>query len=290
MNKSKLCHYSLYLVPIVLLILLNGYFSFSHGADSVVTLDRSGIGRPVVCATTIDPVVKQSYILTEVPDAIATLVMFPGSGLLGAADGEISINATNFLTRSRHLFASLGFNVAVMDAATDFLSCQYGLRGQRLTPEHLSDIEVVIDDLRGSYPDQEIWVVGICRGTLSAAQAAAVLSVESGGPDGLVLLSTVTQLALPPSNFTIFDVALQTITVPTLIATNKQDECWVTPPNDTKKIKDELTSVSKVHIKRFNGGFEPISSPCWSLSYHNYFGIEPKVVRNIAKWIKKQIN
>jgi hypothetical protein len=289
MNKSKLCHYSLYLVPIVLLILLNGYFSFSHGADSVVTLDRSGDRDPVICATTIDPV-KQSYILTEVPDAIATLVMFTGGGLLGAEDGQISINATNFLMRSRHLFASLGFNVAVMDAATDFLTCPYGFRGQRLTPEHLSDIEVVIDDLRARYPNQEVWVVGICRGTLSAAQAAAELSVESSGPDGLVLLSTVTRLAPFPSNVTIFDVALQTITVPTLIATNKQDECWVTPPNDTKKIKDELTSVSKVHIKRFNGGFEPISSPCWSLSYHNYFGIEPKVVRNIAKWIKKQIN
>ena len=288
MNKSKWCHYSFYLCVIVLLIFLNGYFSVSHGADSVVTLDRSG-RQPATCAVP-GVQLKQSYILTEVPDAIATLVMFPGGGLLGAADGQISINAPNFLVLSRHLFASLGFNVAVMDAATDFLTCPYGLRGQRLTPEHLSDIEVVIDDLRGRYPDQEVWAVGLCRGTLSAAHAAAELSVESGGPDGLVLLSTVTQLAQPPSNFTIFDVALETITVPTLIVTNKKDECWVTPPNDTKKIKDQLTSALKVHIKSFNGGFEPISSPCWSLSYHNYFGIEPKVVKDIAKWIKKQIN
>jgi len=287
MKAVKTCRSSLYLTAAFLLLFLNGSFTFSHAGDVVVTLDRSDRDR-VDCATTEDPV-EQSYILTAVPGAIATLVLFPGgAGKLDVADWRLSINAANFLVRSRHLFASFGFNVAVMDAATDFLSCPFGLRGRRLSEAHVSDIQAVIQDLRGQYSGLQVWVVGTSRGTISAAQAAAELPAESGGPDGLVLTSSVTRSGSPPSNL-ICEVALETITVPTLIVTHKQDECPVTPPEDTKAIKDRLISAPRVHTRYFSGGFDPLSPPCEALSYHGYFGIEPRVVGRIAKWIEKQI-
>ena len=287
MKEVKKPRFLFYLATMLSLFLLNGYFSIAH-ADTVVTLDRDR--GPVDCATSTDPV-EQSYILIEVPDAIASLVLFVGGGGgLFIENWQLHINATNFLSRSRHLFASFGFNVAVIDAATDFLSCEFRLCGWRLSSEHVSDINAVIQDLRERYTDLPVWVIGTSRGTISAAQAAAVLPPESRGPDGLVLTSSVTRPAPVPNHLSVFDVDLENITVPTLIITHKQDECWVTPPDDTKAIKERLGSVSTVHTHGYNGGFEALSSPCQALSYHGYIGIEPKVVNDIAEWIKKQIN
>lgn len=289
MKIAKKIRFLVYFTTILSFFLLNGHFLIAH-ADIVVTLDRSEDREPVSCAKSYEPV-EQSYILIEVPDAIASLVLFVGGGGgLSIHDWQLHINSTNFLSRSRHLFASFGFNVAVIDAATDFLSCDYRLRGERLNPKHVSDINAVIQDLRMRYPELPIWAVGTSRGSTSAAQAAAALSPELGGPDGLVLTSSVTRSTTAPNHLSVFDVDLENITVPTLITTHKKDECWVTPPEDTKAIKDRLVSVPKVHTRIYNRGFEPISDPCQALSYHGYLGIEPKVVKNIAKWIEKQIN
>jgi hypothetical protein len=130
----------------------------------------------------------------------------------------------------------------------------------------------------------------MCRGTFSAAQAAAELTTSLGAPNGLVIFSPVTQLAPPPADYTIFDIALDTINVPTLIVANKKDECWVSPPHAVKSIKDQLILAPIVHIQRCNGGFEPLSQPCRALSYHGYFGIEPKVIRKVMEWIISQLN
>ncbi len=288
MKVAKRNSFLFYSTIILSLLLLNGHY-LSAKADIVVTLDRSSDRGPVTCATSIDPV-EQSYILIEVPNAIASLVLFVGgNGRLFINNMQLGININNFLSRSRHLFASFNFNVVVIDAATDFLSCQYGLSGWRLSPEHVSDINAVIQDLRGRYNELPIWVVGTSRGSVSAAQAAAALSPESGGPDGLVLTSSATIGSTEPYHLSVFDVDLKNITVPTLITTHKQDKCWVTPPEDTKVIKGRLVSAPKVGTHKYNGGFEPISDPCQALSCHGYFGIEPKVVKDIAEWIEKQV-
>ena len=287
MKTAKTIRSLVYFTSILSLFLLNGHFLMAH-ADIVVTLDRNR--GPVDCATSFDPV-EQSYLLIRVPDPIASLVLFTGGGGgIFIDDWQLHISSVNFLTRSRHLFASFGFNVVVMDAATDFLSCEHILKGQRLSSAYVSDINAVIQDLRIRYPELPIWVIGTSRGSISAAQTAAALSHESGGPDGLVLTSSNTRSATEPHHLSVFDVDLENITVPTLITAHKKDECWVTPPEDAKAIEDRLVSVPKMHIRKYNKGFEPISGPCKPLSYHGYLGIEPEVVKDIAKWIKKQIN
>ena len=139
------------------------------------------------------------------------------------------------------------------------------------------------------YPDLPVWIIGTSRGSISAAQAAAVRPPELGGPDGLVLTSSVTIRGEPAFNC-VFDVALENIVVPILILSHKQDGCWKTPPSDMKEIKKRLILAPYVKKRGFNGGFQPVSPPCEALAEHGFFGIEPKVVKYIAEWIKNQVD
>lgn len=263
-------------------------FALAQAEDIVVTLSRSR--NPVACATTGNPI-NQSYILREIPGATGVLLLFTGSdGKLGmnVENRQFGINrSVNFLVRSRHLFASFGFHVAVIDAATDFTSCPSGLGNLRLSSEHLSDIKAVIDDLRIRYLGLPLWVVGTSMGAISAAQAAAELPTGSGGPDGLVLTSSVTNPGSDPNFKTVLSVDLEAITVPTVLVSHKQDTCEATPPGDTKTIKKRLTSTHAIKTQSFSGGFTPLSGECDALSYHGYFGIEPAVVKGIVKLIRQ---
>lgn len=255
-------------------------------ADSVVTLDR---GRAAAaCSGSNDPV-EQNYLLVEgPPEARAVLLLFPGgSGKLNIATQKIGINSNNFLLRSRHLFAGHKFHVAVMDAATDFLACAEGLRGHRLGSEHGSDMAAVIEDLRLRYPAKAVWTVGTSRGSTSAAQAAATLAAGSSGPDGLLLSSSVTVPGVTGN--TVLDVALESVAVPTLIVAHREDACFVTPPGDSRGIRDRLISAPKATIRKFSGGLAPLSDPCNALSAHGYFGIEAHVIRHLSHWIKKRL-
>ena len=47
--------------------------------------------------------------------------------------------------------------------------------------------------------------------------------------------------------------------------------------------------ISKVKVKTFTGGTTTLSDECDALSAHGFFGIEPRVVSDIGKWIRKQI-
>ena len=269
---------------LVLIVLLLSIAS-AH-ADTIVTLERSR--TPAACALDNNPV-QQSYILVETnTDARAVLLLFPGgTGKLNIADQMLGINSNNFLVRSRHLFVGHDFHIAVMDAATDFLSCPGGLRGHRLSTEHSSDIAAVIEDLRFRYAGKPVWTVGTSRGSTSAAQAAAVLAAGSSGPDGVLLSSSVTGFSASAN--TLLDVALESISVPTLIVAHHDDACPVTPPGDSQNIKMRLISTPKSAIRIFSDGLPAISEACDALSPHGYFGIEHRVIRKMSRWIKKQL-
>jgi alpha/beta superfamily hydrolase len=288
--KKKIGEYCLFWSGVLLLLVLLDPLSSVQAQDTVVTLSRNR--NRVACATTQDPIL-QSYIVREAPDAVGTLLLFTGGdGKLGmnVDQKQFGINrSTNFLVRSRHLFAALGFHVAVIDAATDFISCPSGLGNLRLSTEHVSDIKAVIDDLRGRYPGLPVWVVGTSMGSVSAAQAAAALPHGLGGPDGVVLTSSVTNGGSDPDFKTVLSVNLEAITLPTFIISHKQDACEATPPGDAKAIKNRLKSTHDVQTQAFSGGFPPLSVECEALSYHGYFGIEPTVVKGIVKLIQKQI-
>ena len=75
-----------------------------------------------------------------------------------------------------------------------------------------------------------VWLIGTSMGTVSAANGAARLT--AGGPDGLVLTSTVTRQGRERIE-TVGDVRLDAIRVPTLVVHHKNDACRATPYADT---------------------------------------------------------
>ena len=139
-----------------------------------------------------------------------------------------------------------------------------------------------------------ICLVGTSRGTISAAAyAAEAPSASLPAIDCLVLTSSLTQASTsgPPFDQNLLiDVALESVNVPSYVVAHKEDKCYVTPPSDVKVLKSRLSVGSpKVGVKTFMGGTTTLSGECDPLSAHGFFGIEPRVVSDIGKWIRKQI-
>ena len=264
-------------------------------ADQVITLNYT---RDAGGAT-----VSQSYILVSdndpdysLPGAKATLLLFVGgSGRIGASDGQIGVNAANYLLRTRRHFAAAGpFNVAVMDAASDFLALPGGLRHQRLSPEYLEDMQRVAADLRTRFPGLPLYAMGTSRGTVGAAVFAAGLSPADGGPDGLILTAPVTVPSGGGDHISVeapFTIDLAAIAVPSLVVAHKDDGCVVTPPENAEPLRHLLqqSGIEAKH-KMISGGLPPISDACQALSEHGFFGVEQKSVDQISNWISKQVD
>jgi len=150
-----------------------------------------------------------------------------------------------------------------------------------LSEEHARDVAAVIADLKArvSVP---VWLVGTSMGTVSVAFVAGRL--REGGPDGVVLTSSITDRSRQTIN-TVLDADLDEIRVPTLIVHHKQDGCGVTQYNVARLLPGQLTRAPRKEFLSFEGGM-PVGDPCESFAYHGYKGIEPEVVRAIAAWIK----
>src|SRR5262249_54232236 len=133
-------------------------------------------------------VVTESFVLIHPSGPpVASLVLFMGGrGALGLQRGPLTGRNTNFLVRTRQRFADKGFLVAVLDVPSDRTS--QALVGFRTGPEHATDVRALIAALRaeGRVP---VWLVGTSMGSVSAASVAARLT--DGGPDGIVLTSSV---------------------------------------------------------------------------------------------------
>jgi predicted alpha/beta-hydrolase family hydrolase len=244
------------------------------------------------------PPVIQRFImldLADIPPAVTSpvqaqgvLVLFAGgAGRLGVGDLQLSILQTNFLVRVRHHLAAQGFHVAVMDAASDFLERPEGLGADRTSPQHMQDVAVVIAYLRARFPGLPIWLVGTSRGTISAANAAAVLT-GAAAADGIVLTSSLTRPGTgnPES---LQNVPLDAISVPVLIVSHQDDTCSVTLPEDSRTLFRTLKKQNaSSDFRLFDGGFAPLDEPCEALTAHGFFGIEARVVEAIGRFIRRQ--
>lgn len=257
-------------------------------ADTVIKLKyiRDSDKRPV----------EQYYLLLHgkdpalaLPDPVAVLLLFPGDGgRLGLEDDRFSVDAGNFLIRTRHLIAAEGpFAVAVMDAASEFHNETIfpgGLLGQRTSAAYLEDMRRVIVDLRSRFPGKKIWLVGDGRGAVAAAHAAAELTIGQGA-HGLVLTSPVT--VKQPARGAIDDVRLGAIKLPVLILTHRSDQCAITPPGNARRLKKRLTGTKQVNFQEMKGGSLRISPDCEPFGPHGFFGIEQKTVRAIGAFITR---
>lgn len=248
------------------------------------------------------PTDHTEYPSVGAPQAI--LILFTGgSGFAGIAAREPS--STNFVVRQRYAFtAAVPAIVAVVDAASDFQSnspgkpCSTGpgLRGCRYSEDHMIDVANVIQDLRETmrFPSNlPVWLVGTSRGTISAIAAATLLH-PSFGPNGLVLTSPV--ISDPDPNEDVLDANLDRVTVPVQIVAHRHDECSVSDPDGhpvwnplgLRALSEGLMASVKVKTRVLRGGYPAVGENCGPLSPHGFFGLEKKVTKSIANFVRQQ--
>ncbi len=228
---------------------------------------------------------KQAFILIKPDKPSAAVVLFAGGhGALGLK-GKDSMRwgAKNFLVRTRDLFAKRNLMVAVVDAPSDR---QGGMNAIfRMSSAHAGDIAAVAAYLKKEAP-VPVWLVGTSMGTFSAARGA----MDTKDIDGLVLTSTITrskpQWKIAASHRDgVASMALQKVTVPTLIVSHAQDHCDLTPAADAAKLRSRLTNAKPVEVVVLTGGDPPRSEPCEAMAQHGFIGIEGKAVETIAGFI-----
>jgi acetyl esterase/lipase len=227
------------------------------------------------------PGVTQRFIVMTPNDPKASVILFAGGhgGLQIYSSGKLKWGANNFVVRNQRLFAEHGLTAVVVDAPSDRQSAPY-LGGFRQTPEHVADIKAVIAWLKqqASIP---VWLVGTSRGTQSAAHIAVALADVEGGPDGLVLTSTI---LVDPKSRPVPNINLHKLTLPTLLVHHKQDVCQVSSYSDLPRLMDKLSAVLRKELISVDGGLDR-GDPCEAQAYHGFNGLDGEVVGKIAAWV-----
>jgi len=229
------------------------------------------------------PGVTQRMVVLGVEKPKASVVLLAGGhgGLQITGSGVFKWGEKNFVVRSRQLFASHGLTVAVVDAPSDRQNHPF-LGGFRQKPEHVADIKAVIAWLK-QQAGIPVWLVGTSRGTQSAAFIATQLAPADGGPEGIVLTSSI--LADTRSR-PLPKMPLGRIQVPTLVVHHKQDGCEHCKYTDLPQLMDKLTAAPRKELLTFEGGRSE-GDPCEAMAYHGFNGIEEDVVAKIAQWITR---
>ena len=227
------------------------------------------------------PGATQRFLVITPDKPKAAVILFAGGdgGLTLEADGRIPKLAGNFLVRSRQQFADQGLTTVVIDAPSDRQSPPY-LSGSRQTAEHVSDVKAVISWLR-EQAKIPVWLIGTSRGTQSVGYIATQLPQIEGGPDGIVLTSSIVR---DQRSRAVPEMALDRVRIPVLVAHHRQDGCRVCLFADVPPVLERLTATSRKELMAFDGGIS-VGDPCEARAYHGFNGIEREVIERIATWI-----
>lgn len=226
------------------------------------------------------PGVTQRMIVLTPPNPKAAVVLLAGGhgGLQIQPGGSMKWGNTNFLVRTRQLFAEQGLVVAVVDAPSDRQSMPY-LSGFRQTAEHAGNIKAVVAWLRQN-AKVPVWLVGTSRGTQSVAYLATELSgVE--GPDGVVLTSSI---VTDERSRSVTAMPLEKIRIPVLVVHHEQDGCSLCQFSETPALMAKLVNTTRRELLSFKGG-QNTGDPCAEFAYHGFNGLESDVVQQVARWV-----
>lgn len=225
------------------------------------------------------PGVTENFLLIEPDRPIASVVLLEGGGgNLNLAGTKARLNG--FLAGSRDRFAAQGFVVALVDAPSDKQGRGGMPGGFRSTGAHVKDIDAVVAWLKRNY-GLPVWLIGVSRGTQSAAYVAIH---GHAGIGGLVLASSMAKVT--DKSMAIPAMELDRIVVPTLLIAHERDGCKYTPPKGAKDIERGMTHAVAVELRTFAGGRAVGKDPCRPPSYHTFHGIEDEVVAAIADFVK----
>ena len=227
------------------------------------------------------PGVNQRFVYVAPAKPKGSVILLAGGhgGLQIFPGGSFGWGANNFLVRTRQHFAEAGYAVAVVDAPSDRRFAPY-LNGFRQTPEHAADVKAVISWLKQQAP-APVWLVGTSRGTQSAGYIATVLSPEQGGPDGIVLTSTV---LTDPASRAVPKMPLELLGIPVLVVHHEQDGCSLCVAANLPALMTKLVNTPKTELITFRGG-QSAGPPCDAMAHHGFNGMESEVVGKITAWM-----
>jgi hypothetical protein len=220
------------------------------------------------------------YIAPSGPPKASVILMAGGHGGLQINEaGGFGWGGGHFLVRTRQQFADAGLAVAVIDAPSDKQSPPY-LSGNRQRLEHRTDVLALIAWLKQQSP-VPVWLVGTSRGTQSAAYVATEATPAQGGPDGLVLTSTI---LVDPKGRAVPQMPLEKLAIPVLVVHHESDGCKVCLFSDMPMLMEKLAKTPKAELIRVSGG-QSRGDPCEAMAYHGFNGLEAEVVSKISRWV-----
>lgn len=219
------------------------------------------------------------YLSPEKPRAAVILFAGGHGGLQISQDGSFGWGAGNFLVRTRRLFAEGNLAVALIDAPSDRQRPPF-LGGFRQKAEHVADVKAVIDWLK-KQNKVPVWLVGTSRGTQSSAFIATQLGAKDGGPDGLVLTSTILS---DDKGRPVLEMPLDAIAVPVFVVHHEQDGCTHCAYAEIPSLMYKLTGAPAKELLTVTGG-ENRGDPCEAFAYHGFNGREKEVIGKITEWI-----
>jgi hypothetical protein len=210
----------------------------------------------------------------------SVVLMTGGNGLLNIdATGTITDSTGNFLIRSADLFLRNGLNIMMADAAPAHPT---GLNfATRLSATHAAELQGFINAAINRW-GKPVWVVGTSNGSISTVTAAGFQPALSG-LSGVVLTSSVT--VLNAANQPTFNLYVSRITVPAQVVWHQADHCAASPPAGSAALFAAIPSARKAS-EVFERGHSVATDPCGAFSEHGYAGIEHKVVKEIAEFVR----
>jgi len=149
----------------------------------------------------------------------------------------------------------------------------------RVSPSHAHDIIAVLSEVDSLYGTGtlELFLAGTSRGALSivaqnmlgiGSMLSAPVTSQSG--QNLWIGTDSPEPRLLPGF----------VTVPVQVLTHKDDACFVSTPENSKKLhKDFAGAGVKSDFEKVNGGFEVNPDPCQATTFHGFLGIENKAVK-----------
>lgn len=250
------------------------------GLAGLMFLSNYGWAQIEVKEVTARPGVSVPFIYAKAEGAVASAILFQGgNGNIGLFPNG-SVRVEGFLSGGAQRFLRQGISVVIPDKPSD----RRHMNGFRQSPEHAQDIAALIAFLRAQ-SSGPVWLIGISNGSLSTATGATL--IKEGGPDGLVMTSSVTKDGLTRGMaHPVQLAALTDITVPVLVVHHKSDPCYVSPYSGAAELVSELKSAKAVELMTIEGG--STGNPCHH-GYHQFQDIEDQTTEKIANWIKQRV-
>jgi hypothetical protein len=218
----------------------------------------------------------------------AIVMLFAGgngdTGIQGNdSTGEVTSAGNNFLVRSAQLFAEQGYLAVTIDRPSDTVGFNNAEFDQyRVSPSHAQDIIAVLSEVNSFYGTAalDLFLAGTSRGAISVvaqnmlgigSMLSAPVTSQSG--QNLWIGTDSPEPRLMPGF----------VTVPVEVLTHKRDGCFVSTPENSKKLHKDFTGAGvKSDFERVNGGFEVNPDPCQATTFHGFLGIENKAVNKVT--------